>query len=740
MNYAHDHGGRRGSVKQPKRRQYLDQRPSKFACILFSSALLLVACGGEEDGGLVPMSSNGGETAGAGAGDMAGAPAGTPAGTPAGAPAGTPAGAPAGSPAGMMTSGQEGGTSVVPPMDDVGRCFEGCLNLLACPESGLLSCGNASLAAFAATCQTQCASNGAGINAATMAGCGAEMNVLGTLGLGCVDDTLCAEVDCMGGTCSAGQCAPFSCAPDMFDADGNDDQERATELSFTPLVATDLTLCSGDRDWYVVEIPAGSSLRADFGFQHRQADVDVKAYDAEGNQLISSGSGTDNERLTFPPSDVAQRVWIEVYVYSSGAGLGGEMMPDVASATYNLYLSTDLPAPICHTGSSCTGDDTCVRGVGICAPPPPCTSDEECGFSGLCDIPSGRCIDCYSSDDCSSGVCDTTTNDCVTCLASADCVDSSIGQICEPEQQTCVECVADTDCPDGTCTESNRCIPNSCNDAQEPDNDLESATSLSFNGGVAEAMGYSCGDDDFFTFTANGGENLLISALFVDEVGDIEMEVIDPAGTSHGRTTSNDNEVVGIPNAVAGLYSVRVYSFNFQINQYTLRVEQNAVGEVCNADDQCNGGTCDRLQTALCLPEGYCEVNRDCEPEEPLCDVTTNRCKTCTPDSFEPNDDQGAAIPSNIVNGTLNTCGGPDFFFVEVTPGRTLTATINFSNMLGDIDMRVYDSAMMIVGTSAGTDDSEEISYLSEAGGAYFVEVYGFRDVYNEYTLTVSVQ
>ena len=44
------------------------------------------------------------------------------------------------------------------------------------------------------------------------------------------------------------------------------------------------------------------------------------------------------------------------------------------------------------------------------------------------------------------------------------------------------------------------------------------------------------------------------------------------------------------------------------------------------------------------------------------------------------------------------------------------------------------------VATSAGTSDMEEISYLSEMDGVYFIEVYGFRDVYNEYTISVSVQ
>jgi hypothetical protein len=268
-----------------------------------------------------------------------------------------------------------------------------------------------------------------------------------------------------------------------------------------------------------------------------------------------------------------------------------------------------------------------------------------------------------------------------------------------------------------------------------------SATALMFNGTTAEANGYSCGDDDFFTFNTTGGENVLISALFTDEVGDVEMEVTDPLGTSFRRTTSSDNELFGFPNAPAGQFTVRVYSFNFQINQYTLRVDLNSPDPVCHSDEQCNGGTCDSLETAICLPAGYCESNSDCAgTDEPLCDMMNNRCKSCNPDTFEPNDDQGSAIPHNLAGGTLNTCGGPDFFSVEVAAGRTLNVTVSFTHMSGDIDVRVFNQAMEQVATSAGTSDMEEISYLSEMDGVYFIEVYGFRDVYNEYTISVSVQ
>ena len=706
-----------------------------YVCLLCCAS---IACddGGSE--GLPPAQPGAGMTAGMTAGENGGTMTG-------GVTAGDMMG---GMTAGTMSTGgtsSTGGTmtTVIPPMDDAGLCFEACLNLMLCQNSGILSCGAATRAAYAATCQRDCLSNGTTINAATNAGCGSESNTISTLGLSCVDDSLCAEAMCPAGDlCQAGQCTPFSCAPDQYDSPGNDNQEQAFELAFEPLVAEGLSLCNGDRDWYVVDIPPNASLRVDFGFQDQQADVDVRSYDDTGMVLFSSVSGTDNERLTFTPSEEMRRVYIEVFVFSSqGSPEDPEMTPMVSSTTYNMYIATNLPAPICRLTSSCNDGDLCNQDAGLCAPPPPCTSDDECGYSGLCDIPSGRCIDCFTTEDCSSGVCDTSSNECVGCLANTDCVSDPIRGVCDQEAQRCVECANDSDCADGTCNEGNRCIPNSCNDAQEPNDDVMTATELTFNGGVAEVNGYICGDDDWFVFNAAGGENILISLLFADITGDLELALTTPDGTEMSRVSSNDNEIIGLPNAIAGQYKLKVYGAGFQVNQYTLRIEQNAAGMVCNADDQCGEGRCDSRGTALCLPAGYCETHRDCEVDTPICDAGTNRCKSCNRDAFEPNDDQASAVPAMSVQGQLNTCGGSDFFAVNAGPGQTIVAEIMFIDDLGDVDLKLYDAQLMELDRSAGTGDGERIEYLVETnGGTFFLEVYGYNGVYNEYTMSVTVQ
>ena len=700
------------------------QSPNSINLALLVVATLLCLNSGCDDTGDELAVTGGGSTGGAMGGESTGGAMG--------------GGSTGGAMGGGSTGGDMGGMStVVPPMDESGRCFESCLALLSCETSGITSCGSASLAAYAATCQSRCASDTAAISAAASAGCGSEANLLSSLGLTCVDDSLCEAAACVSGeTCQAGQCAPYTCVPDQYDTDGNDGRDRATPLPFGVLTAGGLSLCGEDRDWFVVTIPAGASLRVDLGFQDAQGDVEIKAYlgDSESS-LASSLSTSDNERLTFVPSDEERQIYLEVYGFA-GAGVGPEGMPSILSTQYALYLSTNLPAPICQMTGQCQGDDQCIQATGICTPPPPCLSDADCG-DNVCDIPSGRCIECYTTDDCSYGVCNTATNECVTCVMSSDCMNADV-PVCNTMVNQCVQCTADTDCVDGVCNENNRCIPNFCQDPQEPDNDLASATELILNNGIAEITGYGC-DDDYFTVNVSGGGNLLIQSLFLQEMGDLELEVIDPMGTSTSKRTSTDNEVIAFPNALGGQYQIRVFPYQNATNQYTLRVEDNFSGELCNRDEQCMSNRCDR-DTALCLPDGYCESNRDCQVEAPVCDVSTQRCIGCERDPFEPNDELNSAIPYQSVNGALNTCGGPDYFLVEAQAGQQIEASVSFIHMRGDIDLKLYNSSDAEVASSTGTTDTETISYPVEAGGQYFIKVYGYMDVYNEYSLQAGVR
>ena len=53
-----------------------------------------------------------------------------------------------------------------------------------------------------------------------------------------------------------------------------------------------------------------------------------------------------------------------------------------------------------------------------------CYENEHCkafGTAFVCDVKTGRCIECARDADCSSGHCDTFIGRCVACLSAADC-------------------------------------------------------------------------------------------------------------------------------------------------------------------------------------------------------------------------------------------------------------------------------------------------------------------------------
>ena len=118
-------------------------------------------------------------------------------------------------------------------------------------------------------------------------------------------------------------------------------------------------------------------------------------------------------------------------------------------------------------------------------------------------------------------------------------------------------------------------------------------------------------------------------------------------------------------------------------------------------------------------------------------------CQPCQNDQFEPNDTVEMPTPIGQVpaGAQLNLCGGPDFYEVVLAAGGTVSVQVNFLHEAGDVDVRLYGpDGMETVESAVSTDDNETLEYLSEAGGKHVLEVYGFRDVFNTYTMSVEIR
>jgi hypothetical protein len=113
------------------------------------------------------------------------------------------------------------------------------------------------------------------------------------------------------------------------------------------------------------------------------------------------------------------------------------------------------------------------------------------------------------------------------------------------------------------------------------------------------------------------------------------------------------------------------------------------------------------------------------------------------PDPFGDNNsfETAAAIEPGTYEGvTIYPVAEHDYF--KFTLGATHDVVIDclFTQLDGDLDMRLYDSAYQKIGNSNGFEDNEQIVKNGLAPGEYYIEINGFQDHFtNIYTLVLTV-
>ena len=210
----------------------------------------------------------------------------------------------------------------------------------------------------------------------------------------------------------------------------------------------------------------------------------------------------------------------------------------------------------------------------------------------------------------------------------------------------------------------------------------------------------SCtGDEDWFPIAALAGDWIEATATYDAAEGDVDLTLRDPVGSNvrYGSTVTGGEHLSwvvtrdGVHNLIESL--------------------QTEAGPLAgNAYD---------LEILLLR----------C-PDDPLED----------PSGQEPAFDASGGLS----RADLVACDGDeDWFDVTVTPGQTIVVDAFFSNAEGDIDLRLYDAAGVLVRSSSSTDDDESLSYLSVAGGTYQLKVFldddGGEVPGNPYSLSIQV-
>ncbi len=112
-------------------------------------------------------------------------------------------------------------------------------------------------------------------------------------------------------------------------------------------------------------------------------------------------------------------------------------------------------------------------------------------------------------------------------------------------------------------------------------------------------------------------------------------------------------------------------------------------------------------------------------------------------DMYEPNDSISAAtsissLPLSQSNLSIHTTTDYDFFAVAMTSGATYWYNISFTHSNGDLDMELMDSSGTQLGSSAGTSNTEAISYTPTTNMTGYLDVYGWGSATNTYALTIE--
>jgi hypothetical protein len=148
-----------------------------------------------------------------------------------------------------------------------------------------------------------------------------------------------------------------------------------------------------------------------------------------------------------------------------------------------------------------------------------------------------------------------------------------------------------------------------------------------------------------------------------------------------------------------------------------------STAERCYSDRDCMVPLACFLQTGACLPKRRSCTSNDVCPPDQRCDVGAQRCvpKTCQPDRFEPNDEQGRAF--GVMAGTfrgMSLCNGDqDWFGLQLGRGDLLGVNLDadpfseatFSTVIKDASGRTVAAGRLLV------------SYVAPAASRYFVVI-----------------
>jgi len=405
-------------------------------------------------------------------------------------------------------------------------------------------------------------------------------------------------------------------------------------------------------------------------------------------------------------------------------------------------------------GVSCPGALRCSPRTGECVAQ---CDGVLCGGEEVCDARTGRCVDLCARVTCPEPfVCNPASGACVDPCREVECVR---GWVCEGGDCLYDDPCAGVQCPAGALCDprDRRCSIFSCapDDLEGPagaasNNVVEGATPLAVGTQRIDDLTVCPLDIDWYELAVPAQVSLRVGLRSQPAAGLLNLRLYEASSVLRAAVEVDaplgDAFVSVLPERAARRVWVRVASANgqFSQNRYSLTLEQNLPGVLCQQDSQCGAGvTCTR---GLC--GGVGEVNPDPadpvdlpDPADPTDPPPPPPPPACVDDAREPNDvfvNATAAAPGVYAGAVCPD--NADLFRVDVPAPSEVRGALAYSFARGDLDLYLLDATGVPLDTSVGVSDAEEVRALIPAAGPVYLSVFGATAAAaGDYTLDVQV-
>ena len=521
-----------------------------------------------------------------------------------------------------------------------------------------------------------------------------------------------ADEDCTGNdyACVDNFCA-LDCIDDAFEE--NDDMASATPGGAGSFL---LGLCEAtgetEEDWFSLDLLAGETLGVYMVFSHEDADLELKLFDGDENQLDSSTSSSDDEQVSYTATE-AMTVYAQVY--SSGTN----------SAPYELIVAIN---PACLEDGDCAEGNICEQLDCV----PGCRTDANCPVGEVCFGEACIVPDCLVNADCAAGeACVDYACVATTCTEDAECDDYDL--LCDTTAGYCVECLDVSDCLSATAfaCDAGLCVLQCADDAYEPNGEERTASALTLP--VAETDLTLCDlyAEDWFTLELDALTVYQFDVAYTYDDGNVQVYLYaaDNMSTSVASGTSySDDESFEFIAPAAGTYYLLVEntSSGSYVQSYDLAISATGTVE-CMANTDCTEGD-------ICV-ENLCATPAD-----------GDTCGNAILVDALPFEDLGRDVSAYTNQVQTDDCsyhatGGVDVVYeAYAAEGEAYHVVVDTS--LDVIVFVVNDCGDNVAGACVAYSDTPEELYLAPGegeAGTYYVVVEPYSSSINTGTFDLTI-